>query len=298
MSGTFYTNDATKKLFLRYADSLKIYPSTILSLCLVLFTGCASTPQTNSLIENQDFLPRYHEIPNVPFIKQSENYCGPATLAMIANWAGLSFTSEELAPLMFTPEKKGTLQIDYISSVRRIGLIGININTLKNILIEVNHDHPIVVLQNLGSSANPIWHYAVIYGFDFRSHEITMHSGLEKSLKMDFSQFERTWQKAEYWALIILPTSMLPETSTATEVLSAVSSLERVNKNQEAVIAYENILVKWPDNIGALFGLGNSLASLHHYRKALQVFKKAEKLFPKSPEILNNIKELEKLMSF
>ena len=265
---------------------------TIIILASVLFTGCASTPQTNALIENRDSLPQYHEILNVPFIEQSENYCGPATLAMIATWAGLRFTSKELAPLMFTPEKKGTLQIDYISTVRRIGLIGININSLKNIFIEVSHNHPIVVLQNLGSSANPIWHYAVIYGYDFRSHEITLHSGREKSLKMDFSQFERTWQKAEYWALIILSPKMLPETSTTQELLSAVSGLERVNKNQEAVIAYENILTKWPDNIGALFGLGNAFASLHHYQKALNAFKKAEKILPESPEIMNNIKEI------
>ncbi len=261
-----------------------------ISLCF-LTLGCASTPQTRSLLQDFGSLPRQHQISNVPFIAQTENYCGPASLAMVANWAGVEITPEELAPKMFTPGKKGTLQIDYLSAVRRLGLIATTVSNLKDALTEVSHDHPIVVLQNLGSSANPLWHYAVLHGYDLEQEELILHSGKNQNLKMDLSSFERTWKDADYWGLIILPPQKIPETTPLSKILTAASALERAGRNQEANLTYQNILKKWPKSTGAFFGLGNTFFALRKYQQSAKAFENALRLDPKSPAILNNLAE-------
>ena len=266
--------------------------SPLLLLALFFFTACASTPETRSLLKDPGDLPHQHEITSVPFIEQTENNCGPATLAMLANWAGLQVTMQDLAPLMFTPSKKGTFQTDYLAAARRLGLIAINLNTLRDLLTEVSHDHPVVVLQNLGSPTNPIWHYAVLLGYDLSKEQLLFHSGKEKNQRMDFAQFERTWQTAEHWSLIVLPPGLLPETSSADVILNAASALERVKRYQEANLTYQSILRKWPNNIGALFGLGNTFASLKKYRLSANAFEDAAKIEPNSQAILSNLAEV------
>ena len=265
------------------------YPALLI--CL-FFTGCASTPQTHTLLDDSSFVPHQHEILNVPFVEQSENSCGPATLSMISSFSGLKATPEELAPMMVTTGKNGTLQIDYLGAARRVGLIAVTITTLRDLLTEVSHDHPVVVLQNLGSSANPLWHYSVVHGYDLPRELLLLHSGRNQNLRVDLAQFERTWKGAEYWALVLLRPGKLPETASAQDVLFAASALERVAKNHEANLAYQSILKRWPGTAGAWFGLGNTFAAEQKYQEAAHAFTEALKIEPESGAIRNNLREV------
>ena len=53
--------------------------------------ACASRPlQTEKILrERPSSLPASQMISNVPFIEQAAHECGPATLAMVMNWAGV-----------------------------------------------------------------------------------------------------------------------------------------------------------------------------------------------------------------
>lgn len=261
-------------------------------LSLTLLSACASAPQTKAVLRDSGSLPRAHTISNVPFIAQSENHCGPATLAMVAQHAGVKASLETLGSMMFTPGKKGTLQSDYLSAARRLGLIAVPVFSLKNLLVEVSQDHPVVVLENLGSSANPIWHYAVLHGYDLSSEELIFHSGADQNFRLELSQFERVWKGAEDWAVVILAPGKLPSTSTLSENLAAANALERTNQYREANLGYQSISEKWPESVGALFGLGNTFAALKNDHASIITFEKALKLAPDSSAIQNNLREV------
>ncbi len=264
----------------------------LLLLSLLLLSACASTPQTKALLDDSSDLPKSHQISNFPFVEQTENYCGPASLAMVARFAGRNPSLQDLGAMMFTPEKKGSFQSDFIGAARRLGLMTVQVSGLRSILREVGDNHPVVVLENLGSSQNPLWHYAVLHGYDLSQKEAVFHSGKDANLILDLAAFERLWSGADYWAVVVLKAGALPSTSTALENLNAASSLERVGKNQEANLAYRSISEKFPDSVGAYFGLGNTFAALGNYRKSALAFEKASVLLPQSAAVWNNLTEV------
>jgi hypothetical protein len=267
---------------------------TLLCTLLTIFSlaSCASTPQTKALLRDESGLPAVHAITGVPFVEQSENYCGPSSLAMVAQFAGIKVSIDELGTMMFTPGKRGTLQADFIGAARRIGMVAVPIVLLRQALAEVAADHPVVVMQNLGSAANPLWHYAVITGFDLPKEQLFLHSGRTPGMKWDLAQFERTWKSADYWALVAVSPDLLPATASASELLFSASGLERAGKYPDAISAYRAILAKWPGEVAALFGWGNAAAAQKDWSAAAAALERAALLEPRSADIWNNLAEV------
>ena len=52
---------------------------------------------------------------------------------------------------------------------------------------------PVVVFQNLGLSAAPVWHYAVLIGYDLDSEKVVLHTGVDEASEQSIHPFERTW---------------------------------------------------------------------------------------------------------
>ena len=265
----------------------------ILSLILLItFAGCATTPQSREILAARGALPPSYEIRGVPFVEQLEKQCGPAALAMVAQYSGLSVSLTELSGMMFTPAKQGTFQADFLSSSRRLGLLVVEVNRLRSLLTEVSNGHPVVVLQNLGSTANPVWHYAVVFGYDLNREMLYLHSGTEARQEMDLPQFERTWKKAEDWSLVITRPPELPSTPSDPEILQAVSSLEKVKQLENAKLAYQALAKRSQDFSGAYFGWGFTAASLGRWHEAETAFERAAKLLPRSLAVWNNLAEV------
>ncbi len=85
-----------------------------------MLAGCA-TPQTDSVLQQRGALPPLVELTEVPFYPQTENECGPASLAMALDASGVTVTPDELTPIVFTPGRAGSLQADMLSASRRHG---------------------------------------------------------------------------------------------------------------------------------------------------------------------------------
>ena len=62
---------------------------------------------------------------DVPYIEQTDNYCGPSSLAMVANYYGKNITAEEISNLVYTPNKKGSLQIEMQAAARSLDMVAI-----------------------------------------------------------------------------------------------------------------------------------------------------------------------------
>jgi hypothetical protein len=53
-----------------------------------------------------------------------------------------------------------------IGAARRHGRLAYLITGPDSMFEEVAAGHPVIVLQNLGLSWYPVWHYAVVVGYD------------------------------------------------------------------------------------------------------------------------------------
>ena len=240
-----------------------------LSFIFLLFgvVACATAPkQTEKLLADHSGIPERAKVRNVTFIKQSENYCGSATLAMAMGSAGLKVDQEELATKAYTTSQAGALQGDMIGASRRMGLVTVEVRTMPDLLLELASGRPVIVLQNLSFPWLPKWHYALITGYDLEDVRVDMISGDRPHHSMNMRAFEPTWEIANHWGLVVLPPGVLSVTAGELAHTTAAAGLEQVGHFKNAELTYLAVLKKWPQSLTALIGLGNT----HYQRKDLE----------------------------
>lgn len=261
---------------------------------LVALAGCAGAPQTRVLLDMPAHsFPRQAELREVPFYPQEDFQCGPSALAMALNHAGVTITPDVLKPEVYLPGKLGSLQVEMTSAVRRHGLLAYQLPPkLETVLQEVSAGTPVVVLQNLALSWYPIWHYSVVIGYDLERAEIILRSGRDERLTMPMSTFERTWQRGDYWALVAVPPGRVPVVAEENSFVAAVSALEKGGHISEARKAYQAVLQRWPENLLAQIGAGNTAYRMKDIKGAEAAFRSALKDHPDSAIVLNNLAQV------
>ncbi|MBA2403988.1 MAG: PA2778 family cysteine peptidase, partial [Bdellovibrionales bacterium] len=262
----------------------------LLVVVALLLGGCATaTRQTDALMKNRAALPETSKLKELPLIKQARNHCGPATMAMMLNHAGKNVSLVELNQQMFTEKAEGTFQSDMLSTARYQGMLAIPINDMTSLLTEVSAGNPVVVFQNLGMSWWPKWHYAVVTGHDFRGPDILLHSGNDKYQKTDMRFFERTWILGERWGLLVLNPNQLSVTANERTHVAAAAMLEGIGKLDEAQTSYQTILLRWPQSLAALIGLGNVTYARKKFQSSIDYLKKAVTFYPESAIAWHNL---------
>jgi tetratricopeptide (TPR) repeat protein len=237
-------------------------------------------------------LPSRIELKTVPFYPQNAYQCGPAALAMTLSWSGLPKRPEALVAEVYSPALKGSLQPALIGATRRSGRVAYPIQGMHDLLREVAFGHPVIVLQNLGLSWYPKWHYAVVVGYDLSEGFVELHSGKTAREPLPFRVFENTWARSNYWGLLVLRPGVLPATARENAYLQAVLGLEKARQWRAAVQGYETALGRWPGSLGALMGLGNSLYALGKISSAEAAFREASRLHPASGAAFNNLAQV------
>jgi tetratricopeptide (TPR) repeat protein len=262
--------------------------------CALLLLGGCATPQVASLeAEWPAGLPAIAHIDSVPFYPQDEFQCGPAALAMALTAAGVPRSPEALKDQVYLPGREGSLQADMLAATRRNGLPAYLLAPrLEDLLREVAAGHPVVVLQNLSFGFAPIWHYAVVVGFDRPRNMLVLHSGVTERMEMSLFTFERTWERGDYWALLALPTNRLPETAQPGSYAAAVAVLERVNP-AAAQAAYTTALQAWPTERALLLGAGNAAYALGQRERAASAYGIATVAHPDFADAWNNLAQVQ-----
>jgi len=259
---------------------------------LVLTLGaCATPPQTRALLDSPSrLLPEHIELTEVPFFAQEDFQCGPAALAMSLGAAGMVTTPDELTPEVYLPGRKGSLQVEMLAASRRHGAVAYQLAPQMNdVLSEVAAGTPVVVLQNLALSWYPVWHYAVVIGYDLRKQEILLRSGRERRQVMPFATFENTWARSEYWAMTATAPERIPQTANADSYVAAISALEKIGSPERVHTAYLAALQRWPKHLLAQIGVGNSAYNMKNISKAETAFRLAVQDHPDSVAALNNL---------
>jgi len=234
-------------------------------------------------------VPGSFELDAVPFYPQEKYQCGPATLAMALNWSGLPITPDELKDQVYTPSRKGSLQLAMVSATRRHGKIAYEINNPDALFPEIAAGHPVIVLQNLGLSWIPVWHYAVVIGYDMADEDVILRSGTTQRRVMSYFLFDKTWARSKYWGLLVLEPNQLPEEANEIKYLTAVSGLEKAHQFYAAVTGYQTALTRWPESLNARMGLGNSFYAMGDFKDAERAFREATQRHPDAAAAYNNL---------
>lgn len=247
--------------------------------CSLLMTmglhGCASLEarQTGALLAQPPAdMPAQVALSATPFFPQDELQCGPAALAMVMGAAGVPITPGALSSSVFLPGRGGSLQIEMLAAPRRHGLVSTRIQPdMQALLREVAAGHPVVVLLNLGLSLYPVWHYAVVIGYDLPAGEALLRSGTTELQRLPLRTLEHTWARSGQWAFVVLQPDQLPVSASEADVTDGRVTFERLARPEQAARAYRVAWQRWPDSLVLGLGLGNALFASGDGRGAAEV---------------------------
>lgn len=263
-------------------------------LTALLLAGCASHPGRQVLRDADAAV----ELQQVPFFAQQEFQCGPAALATVLRADDVAITPEQLVPEIYVPGRKGSLQAELLAATRRHGRVPYVLPpSLAPVLTELQAGRPVLVLQNLGIRRWPLWHYAVLVGFDPGTDSFLLRSGEKFRLQVSARAFLASWERGDHWAMVVTSPSTLPASADATRWLQAVAPFESTGRLTEASAGYEVATARWPQDAAAWTALGNVRYRQQRMAEAEQAWREAIRHAPASPSTAiwvarNNLAEL------
>lgn len=254
----------------------------------LLLGACAAPPPKPAV----PLAPRV-ELTTVPFFPQRRGHCGPAALAALLRHGGVATHPDLLAPQVYLPARGGSLAAEITAAVRRHRRLPWVLPPARDALYAaVAAGRPVLVLQNLGLSWAPRWHYAVLVGYDLEAETVVLRSGAERRHVVPRATFEHTWDRAGRWALIALRPGELPPGATPEAVLAEYTELERLGYVEAAGAGYRAIVARWPDAALAWFALAGAEWRLGRLQAAERALLETLSRRPDWPPALNNLAEL------
>ena len=228
-----------------------------------------------------------------PFFAQTAYQCGPAALATLLVDAGVDTSPDELVPGVYLPGRRGSLQIELLGATRAHGRIPFVLPAGAGALLaELRAGRPVLVLQNLGTRSVPLWHYAVLTGFDLDRDSFRLNSGMKQGMWLSASQLLRTWEWGGQWAMVALRPGEFPASVSgddAARYLQAVADFEAVAGDEAAAEAWRSAARRWPGESGPRLALGNHAYAGKHLREAALWYSRGLRLEPGSAVLANNL---------
>ena len=231
-----------------------------------------------------------NELPGVPFYPQESFQCGPAALASLLGWIGDEVTPDSLTEQLFISGRKGSLQIEMLATARRHGFVAYeHAGGLQDLLLQLQQGAPVLILQNLGLSWVPTWHYSVVVGYDAKKQRFLLRSGEQRLRQTDVKAFSRTWHYSEQWMMTLHKPGDIPAGADALQYVRAVSGLERVQQSHAALLSYRAASNKWPQSDIVWMALGNNLYQAQEFLAAQQAYEQAYIIAPQKPAAAHNL---------
>jgi len=258
------------------------------ALAAFLLNACSINPPLN-LSEMYPGQPRI-QLSSVPFYPQEAYQCGPAALAGVLGAAGVDIAPSNLAPQVFLPGRQGSLQLELMGASRRANRIPYIIDGAPGSLFaQLQAGRPVLVLQNLQTRDFPVWHFAVLVGFDAQSNRVYLNSGSKRGLELSAPSFLRTWDWAGRWAMVVLRPGEMPEDVALSPYLDAVATFEEVVGGVASEPAWEAAVRQWPLDGRPYLALGNLAYTRGDLRLAMHYYGRGLALSPGDPALGNNL---------
>ena len=259
-----------------------------LLLALAGVAGCASVEPLSASLPGG--APDAVELDETPFFPQEDHQCGPASLATVLASAGVQTAPDELTREVYLPARQGSLQAELRAAVRRRGLLAYVLPPEGSALFgQVAAGTPVLVLLNLGVESYPIWHYAVVVGFDRQRDEVILRSGRTERASWSWRRFERGWRLADRWAMAVLTPGTMPAPPVALNLLAGCAGLEAAGQVHPAGRCYDAAANRWPEQALAQLGLGNVAYARGAFVEAVVAYRRAVGLAPQDGIARNNL---------
>lgn len=232
----------------------------------------------------------YVNLGSTPFFPQSEYQCGPAALATLLVSSGVQVTSDDLAEKVYIPKRKGSLQIEMIAATREYGRIPYLLDpTLSNVLDELHQGRPVLVFQNLGLQVKPVWHYAVVIGYDPEANEIVLRSGTNANKRLNVNKFMRSWQRADSWSFVALKPGELPAKVDFDRYFQALNDMSHNSSAQFMLELYLTASQQFAGKSLVWFALGNAYLRSNNHEQAVRAYSHVLELDPDHIAARNNL---------
>jgi tetratricopeptide (TPR) repeat protein len=259
----------------------------------LLLGGCASSPPVLAPRLPDDARHAAVELEATPFYPQTVHQCGPAALATVLRDSGVEVAPDDLSSRVYLPQRQGSLQTELVAATRSYARLPYVIEPgLEALLAQLRAAHPVLVLQNLGFSFYPLWHYAVVIGYLPDDDAVVLRSGETRRLVMPAARFLRSWRLAGYWGLVVLRPGEFPAGPSAAGHLKAAADLETVGQTRAAALAYGAAASRWPNEAIAWLGLGNTRYRTGNLPGAEEAFRRAVGVDPGYLAAWNNLAEV------
>ena len=232
------------------------------------------------------------QLVGVPAHAQEELQCGPAALSSALQAAGVEASPESLKKDLFIPARGGSLQVELLAQTRRHGRLPLQLPPEEAALIAALRDGlPPLVLLNLGVRSYPVWHYAVVVGYDPEQGYL-LNDGKAEPSRYSRRGFLRRWDWAGRWALLISRPERIPEPVRPADWIAAAAPLER-SAPVLAATAYRVAAQRWPEQALVQAALGSERYAAGDLEASVQALRKAVALAPDNAAYANNLASVE-----
>jgi tetratricopeptide (TPR) repeat protein len=211
---------------------------------------------------------------DVPFHPQTDYECGPAALAGLLGAAGVITSPQALSPQVYLPGRQGSLQIELLAATRRADRIPYILDTTpESLLAQLEAGRPVLVFQNTRTPDFPLWHYAVLVGFDRQRNELYLNSASQQAMTVAAPAFLRSWNWAQRWAMLALRPGEVPVGAQPARYTEAVLNFETVAGEAAAAPAWEAAVQRWPAEPLPWLALGNQAYAIGRLQVAAEYYR-------------------------
>lgn len=151
---------------------------------------------------------------DVPFVKQSEDGCGSAAIAMVLQyWSshGVRIDSQRANAIaiqkqLYSRKARGIFAKDMESYLKDSGFRVFPLDGNWNDLQEhLKKGRPLIVSLQPGQAGVPL-HYVVVTGIDWQSGAVFINDPARgKLLRMERVDFEKQWRPNRNWIMLAVP---------------------------------------------------------------------------------------------
>jgi tetratricopeptide (TPR) repeat protein len=263
----------------------------VLATLAIALTGCAASPPLADGLPAG--APRSVELRATPFFPQEDYQCGPAALATLLAASGVDVAPAALAPEVYLPERRGSLSLELVGAARRHGRMPyVLATTAHEMVAELEAGRPVLILQNLGATRLPAWHYAVLVGYDAERNVAVLRSGRDERVEMKWQRFAGAWHRGGRFAMTVLKPGELPARPDPARYIEAAAGLEAAGQRRAAAAAFEAATARWPREAHAWLGRGNVAYAGGEREEAADAWVRAIGLDPRNAAARNNLAEL------
>ncbi|MDQ3068996.1 MAG: C39 family peptidase [Acidobacteriota bacterium] len=214
---------------------------------------------------------------DVPYLPQTEALCGGAAAAMVMRYWGASARPEDFAALI-DERQQGIVTTALVADLRARGWQAFPLRGAAGdtalLRQHLGRGRPIIALIEDRPSR---FHYVVVTAADDRA--VRFHDPAKApSQAMDAREFDRRWQAAAFWMLLLLPSGepaatapAAPEPELARDVaalLAAGNTSEALRVSTAATRANPADLVAWDALATSLFVLDREEEALGAWNRA------------------------------